>query len=116
MKFKPLRDQILVRPVDRLANLGSGLIEVVSDEKDTRGEVVAIGPGMKDEKTGRLLPMDVKVGDRVVYGNGTYLSFPDVKLAGERLLVMREADICWIEETAQRVEKGSTRSRSALKH
>jgi co-chaperonin GroES (HSP10) len=96
-QFKPLRDQILVRPLDRLKNL-STIIEVVSDEKNTRGEVIAVGPGMINEKTKRVMPMDVKVGDRIVYGNGTYLDFQRIELDGEELLVMREADVCWVED------------------
>lgn len=96
VKFTPLQDYILVRPFDRLKHLSS-LIEVVSDEKDTRGEVVAVGPGKRDEDTGHLQPLDVRVGDRVCYGNGTYLDFPNMDIEGERFLVMREADICWIE-------------------
>jgi co-chaperonin GroES (HSP10) len=97
IKFIPLRDYLLVRPFDRLKNLSS-IIEVVSDEKDTRGEVVAVGPGLKDEKTGGLLPMAVRVGDRVCYGNGTYLDYPKLDIEGETFLVLREPDICWIEE------------------
>lgn len=94
-KFTPLRDYILVRPVDRLKNLSS-VIEVVSDEKDTRGEVVAVGPGNLNG-VGQIVPLDVEIGDRVCFGNGTYLSFPKVEIAGEQFAVMREADICWIE-------------------
>jgi len=94
-KFTPLRDYILVRPLDRLKNLSS-IIEVVSDEKDTRGEVVAVGPGMPND-IGTTVPLDVEVGDRVCFGNGTYLSFPNVVIDGEAFLVVREADICWIE-------------------
>lgn len=97
-KFTPLRDFILVRPIDRLKNLSS-IIEVVSDEKDTRGEVVAVGPGMIDG-VGRLVPIDVQIGDRVCFGNGTYLDFPKVDLGGEEFAVIREADVCWIEARA----------------
>jgi len=97
-KFTPLRDFILVRPLDRLKNLSS-IIEVVSEEKHTRGEVVAVGPGMPND-IGTTNPMDVRIGDRVCYGNGTYLDFPKFYIDGEDFLVIREADVCWIEGAA----------------
>lgn len=96
--FAPLRDYILVRPLDRFKNLSS-IIEVVSDEKHTRGEVVAVGPGLPTD-IGTVSPMDVEVGDRVCFGNGTYLDFPKIDLAGEEFMVIREADVCWIEGRA----------------
>lgn len=94
-RFTPLRDFILVRPLDRLKNLSS-IIEVVSGEKNTRGEVVAVGPGVLND-VGAVTPLDVEVGDRVCFGNGTYLDFPKIDIEGEEFMVVREADICWIE-------------------
>lgn len=97
--FRPLRDHILVLPVNRLGHFGASRIIVVSDEQDTEGQVVAVGKGGIDE-AGRRLPMSVKVGDHVRYGNGSYLKFTKIDIKGVRHLVMREADICWIEPRA----------------
>lgn len=94
--FRPLRDHILVRPVDRLAHFGASKIIVVSDEQDTCGVVVSVGKGAVDDR-GRLTKMKVKAGDRIRYGNGSYLKFTNIDIEGVRHLVMREADVCWVE-------------------
>ena len=97
MKFRPLHDRVLVRRVEQEEKTSGGIIiPDTAKEKPMEGEVIAIGPGGRDE-TGKLIPIDVKVGDRVLFGKW---SGTEVRIDGEELLIMKESDIMGvIEET-----------------
>lgn len=95
MQIRPLHDRVIVKRLDAEHVTSSGI--VIPDnagEKPDQGEVIAACPGKRDE-AGRLLPMDVKVGDRVLFGK---YSGQTVKVEGEEFLVMREEDIMGVLE------------------
>lgn len=98
MKFKPMHDRVLVRRIEQEEKTSGGIIiPDTAKEKPMEGEVIAIGPGGRDE-TGKLIPLDVKIGDRVLFGKW---SGTEVRIDGEELLIMKESDIMGvIEETA----------------
>ena len=90
MKFRPLQDRVVLRRVDQEEKTSGGIIiPDTAKEKPMEGEVVAVGPGARDE-TGKLQPLDVKPGDRILFGKW---SGTEVKLDGEELLIMKESDI-----------------------
>ena len=90
MKFRPLHDRVLVRRVESEEKTAGGIIiPDTAKEKPMEGEVVAAGPGARSED-GKLQPMDVKSGDRVLFGKW---SGTEVKLDGEELIIMKESDI-----------------------
>ena len=90
MKFRPLQDRVLIRRVDAETKSAGGIfIPDTAQEKPMEGEVIAVGPGGSDEN-GKLTPMGVKAGDRVLFGKW---SGTEVKLDGEDLLIMKESDI-----------------------
>lgn len=95
MPFRPLHDRVVVR---RLAqeekSRGGIIIPDTAKEKPQEGEVIAVGPGVRDEQ-GRLHPLDVKPGDRVVFGKW---SGSEIKLDGDDLLVLKESDIIGVHE------------------
>ena len=89
-KFRPLHDRVVVKRIDAEAKTKGGIIIPDSaKEKPQEGQVVAVGPGGRDE-AGKLIPIDLKVGDRVLFGKW---SGTEVKLDGEELLIMKESDI-----------------------
>jgi chaperonin GroES len=89
-KFRPLHDRVVVRRVESEEKTAGGIIiPDTAKEKPSEGEVIAVGPGGRDEN-GKLTPMDVKVGDRILFGKW---SGTEVKLNGEELLIMKESDI-----------------------
>ena len=91
MKLVPLEDRIVVRTAEAEETTVSGLvIPDTAKEKPQQGEVVAAGPGKFDEKGGTRIPMDVKVGDKVLYGK---YSGTEVTIDGEQLLILRESDV-----------------------
>jgi chaperonin GroES len=93
MKLRPLQDRVLVRRVEPETKTAGGIfIPDTAQEKPTEGEVVAVGPGTRDE-AGTLHPLDVKAGDRVLFGKW---SGSEVKLDGEDLMIMKESDIMGI--------------------
>ena len=95
MKFRPLHDRVVVRRLDAEEKTAGGIIiPDTAQEKPMEGEIVAVGPGARDE-TGKLLPLDVKSGDRILFGKW---SGTEVKLDGEELLIMKESDIMGIIE------------------
>ena len=95
MKFRPLHDRVVIRRVDAAGTTKGGIIiPDTAKEKPMEGEVVAVGPGARDE-TGKLVPLDVKSGDRILFGKW---SGTEVKLDGEELLIMKESDIMGIIE------------------
>jgi len=98
MKFRPLHDRVVVERVDADAKSAGGiLIPDSAQEKPSQGEVIAVGPGGRDE-TGKLIPIDLKKGDRVLFGKW---SGTEVKIDGEDLLIMKESDIMGVlQETA----------------
>jgi chaperonin GroES len=90
MKLRPLQDRVLVRRVEPETKSAGGIFIPDSvQEKPMEGDVVAVGPGTRD-KDGKLYPLDVKSGDRVLFGKW---SGTEVKLDGEELMIMKEADI-----------------------
>ena len=90
MKFRPLHDRVVVKRLDQEAKTAGGIIiPDTAKEKPMEGEVVAVGPGARGED-GKLNPLDVKAGDRVLFGKW---SGTEVKLDGEELLIMKESDI-----------------------
>lgn len=90
MAFRPLHDRVLVRRIEQDDKTAGGIIiPDTAKEKPQEGEVIAVGPGGRDEN-GQVLPLDVKVGDRVLFGKW---SGTEVKIDGEDRLIMKESDI-----------------------
>jgi chaperonin GroES len=98
MKFRPLHDRIVVKRIDAEEKTAGGIIiPDTAKEKPQQGEVVAVGPGARNEQ-GQLVPLDVQVGDTVLFGKW---SGTEVKIDGEDLLIMKESDIMGVlEQTA----------------
>jgi len=93
MKFRPLHDRVVVRRIDAEEKSSGGIIiPDTAKEKPSQGEVIAVGSGGRDE-SGKLTPIDVKVGDRVLFGKW---SGTEVKIDGQELLIMKESDIMGI--------------------
>ncbi len=93
MKFRPLHDRVVVRRVDSEEKTAGGIIlPDTAQEKPSEGEIVAVGSGARDE-TGKLIPLDVKKGDVVLFGKW---SGTEIKINGEELLIMKESDIMGI--------------------
>ena len=89
-KFRPLHDRVVVKRIDAEAKTKGGIIiPDTAKEKPSQGEVVAVGPGARDE-SGKIITPDVKAGDRVLFGKW---SGTEVTLDGEELLIMKESDI-----------------------
>ena len=89
-KFRPLHDRVVVRRVESEDKTKGGIIiPDTAKEKPQEGEIIAVGSGARDE-TGKLVPLDVKAGDRILFGKW---SGTEVKLDGEELLIMKESDI-----------------------
>ena len=90
MKFRPLHDRVVVKRVaEEEKTKGGIIIPDTAKEKPMEGEIVAVGPGARDEK-GALVALDVKAGDRILFGKW---SGTEIKLDGEELLIMKESDI-----------------------
>jgi chaperonin GroES len=95
MKFRPLHDRVLVRRIEGVEKTAGGIIiPDTAKEKPQEGEVIAAGSGVKSEE-GKLTPLDVKAGDRILFGKW---SGTEVKVDGEDLLIMKESDILGIIE------------------
>ena len=95
MKFRPLHDRVVVRRIDAEAKTTGGIIiPDTAKEKPMQGEVLAVGPGVRNED-GNLVALDVKPGDRILFGKW---SGTEVKLDGDELLIMKESDIMGILE------------------
>ena len=96
-RSKPLNDRVLLRRIESKEQLKGGIIiPDTAKEKPQEGEVVAVGPGGRDE-TGKLITLDLRVGDRILFGKW---SGTDVKIDGEELLIMKESDIMGVIEGA----------------
>ena len=90
MKFRPLHDRVVVKRIDAEEKTAGGIIiPDTAKEKPQEGEIIAVGSGARDE-SGKLVPLDVKVGDRILFGKW---SGTEVKIDGEDLLIMKESDI-----------------------
>ena len=90
MKFRPLHDRVVVKRIDAEAKSAGGIIiPDTAQEKPQQGKIIAVGPGGRDE-SGKLIPVDVKVGDRILFGKW---SGTEVKIDGVEYLIMKESDI-----------------------
>ena len=97
-KFRPLHDRVVVKRIDAEEKTKGGIIIPDSaKEKPSQGEITAVGPGGRDE-AGKLIPIDLKVGDRVLFGKW---SGTEIKLDGEELLIMKESDIMGVLSVSQ---------------
>jgi chaperonin GroES len=95
MKFRPLHDRVVVRRLESEAKTAGGIIiPDTAKEKPIEGEIVAVGPGLRDDQ-GKVTALDVKAGDRVIFGKW---SGTEVKIDGEDLLIMKESDIMGVVE------------------
>ena len=104
MKFRPLHDSVVVRRIEQEDRTKGGIIiPDTAKEKPMEGEIIAVGPGGRDEK-GNLVPLDVKKGDRILFGKW---SGNEVKIDGEELLIMKESDIMGVIEGAAKAKKAA---------
>jgi chaperonin GroES len=104
MIFRPLHDRVVVRRIEGEEKTKGGIIiPDTAKEKPQEGEVIAVGPGARDE-SGKLLPIDLKAGDRVLFGKW---SGTEVKIDGEDLLIMKESDIMGVIEQPQAKKKAA---------
>jgi len=105
MKFRPLHDRVVIRRVEEEGKTTGGIIiPDTAKEKPMEGEIIAVGPGARDEK-GTLVPLDVKKGDRILFGKW---SGTEIKLDGEELLIMKESDVMGVlDDTAVAKKKAA---------
>jgi chaperonin GroES len=104
MTFRPLHDRILVRRIEAEEKTAGGIIiPDTAKEKPQEGEVIAVGPGARDE-SGQLQPLDVKVGDRILFGKW---SGTEIRLNGEDLLIMKESDVMGVVEATIQAKKAA---------
>ena len=104
MKFRPLHDRVVVRRVEQEEKSAGGIIiPDTAKEKPMEGEVIAVGPGARNEK-GELVPLDLKAGDRILFGKW---SGTEVKMDGEELLIMKESDVMGIIEGSKAAKRAA---------
>jgi len=104
MKFRPLHDRVVIRRLEGEERTKAGIIiPDTAKEKPQEGEVVAVGPGARDE-AGKLIPIDLKAGDRVLFGKW---SGTEVKIDDEELLIMKESDVMGVLEGAKASRKAA---------
>jgi chaperonin GroES len=104
MHFRPLHDRVLVRRIDAEEKTAGGIIiPDTAKEKPQEGEVIAAGPGGRNEE-GQLVPLDVKPGDRVLFGKW---SGTEVKIDGKELLIMKESDLLGVVENPSAAKKAA---------
>ncbi len=102
MKFRPLHDRVLVRRVEAEEKTKGGIIiPDTAKEKPQEGEVIAVGPGARDE-SGKLIPIDLKAGDRILFGKW---SGTEIRIEGEELLIMKESDVMGVVEGSAAARK-----------
>jgi chaperonin GroES len=102
MKFRPLHDRVVVRRLESEEKTSGGIIiPDTAKEKPMEGEIIAAGPGARDEG-GKIVPLDVKSGDRVLFGKW---SGTEVKIDGQELLIMKESDIMGVIEVSSNAKK-----------
>ena len=115
MKFRPLHDRVVVRRVDSETKTSGGIIiPDTAAEKPQQGEIIAVGPGARDE-SGKIVPLDVKAKDKVLFGKW---SGTEVKIDGQELLIMKESDIMGVLDRSNRaagaVASGASLRRSTI--
>ena len=104
MTFRPLHDRVLVRRIEADEKTAGGIIiPDTAKEKPQEGEVIAVGPGARDEG-GKLVELDVKVGDRILFGKW---SGTEIKLNGEDLIIIKESDVMGVIENAAALKKAA---------
>ncbi len=104
MKFRPLHDRVVVRRIDEDDKSAGGIIiPDTAKEKPSQGEIIAVGPGARNDK-GEITPLDVKKGDLVLFGKW---SGTEVKLDGDDLLIMNESDVMGVLETTAAKKKAA---------
>ena len=104
MKFRPLHDRVVIEPIDAEAKTASGIIiPDTAQEKPQQGKVLAVRPGGRDE-SGKLIPIDVKVGNRILFGKW---SGTEVKIDGVEYLIMKESDIMGVLVEADAKKKAA---------
>jgi chaperonin GroES len=104
MAIRPLHDRVLIKRVEEEQKTKGGIIiPDTAKEKPSQGEIIAVGPGGRDE-AGKLVPLDVKAGDRILFGKW---SGTEVKIDGEELLIMKESDIMGIIEGSAAAKKAA---------
>ena len=104
MKFRPLHDRVVVKRIDAEEKTAGGIIiPDTAKEKPQEGEVIAVGPGARDE-SGKVVQLDVKAGDRVLFGKW---SGTEVRIDGEDLLIMKESDIMGVIEQSAAQKKAA---------
>jgi chaperonin GroES len=104
MKFRPLHDRVVIQRIDAEGKTAGGIIiPDTAQEKPQEGKVIAVGPGGRDE-SGKLIPIDVKAGDRVLFGKW---SGTEVKIDGVELLIMKESDIMGVLVDAEARKKAA---------
>ena len=104
MKFRPLHDRVVVKRIDAEEKTAGGIIiPDTAKEKPSQGEIIAVGPGGRDE-AGKLVPLDVHVGNRILFGKW---SGTEVKIDGVEYLIMKESDIMGILEETQAKKKAA---------
>ncbi|HKG73038.1 MAG TPA: co-chaperone GroES [Aestuariivirgaceae bacterium] len=104
MKFRPLHDRVVVRRVEEDTKTKGGIIiPDTAQEKPMQGEIIAVGPGGRDE-AGKLIPIDLKPGDFVLFGKW---SGTEVKIEGEELLIMKESDVMGVIEGRPAAKKAA---------
>ena len=102
LKFRPLHDRVVVKRIDAEEKSKGGIIiPDTAKEKPSQGEIVAVGPGGRDEN-GKLIPIDLKTGDTVLFGKW---SGTEVKIDGQDLLIMKESDIMGVIEGGSAAKK-----------
>ena len=104
MKFRPLHDRVVVKRLDaEEKSIGGIIIPDTAQEKPSQGEIIAVGPGGRDE-AGKLIPIDLKVGDRILFGKWTGT---EVKIDGVDYLIMKESDVMGVLEVSAARKKAA---------
>ncbi len=104
MKFRPLHDRVLVRRLEEEEKSAGGIIiPDTAKEKPMEGEILCVGPGARNER-GELTPLDVKVGDRILFGKW---SGNEIKIDGEELVIMKESDVMGVIKSAKRIKSAA---------
>ena len=104
MHFRPLHDRVLVRRIDAEEKTSGGIIiPDTAKEKPQQGEIIAVGPGGRNEQ-GELVTLDVKAGDRILFGKW---SGTEVKIDGKELLIMKESDLLGVVEKTETLKKAA---------
>ena len=104
MKFRPLHDRVVVRRIESDERTAGGIIiPDTAKEKPQEGEVIAVGPGARDD-SGKLIPLDLKAGDRILFGKW---SGTEVKIDGQHYLIMKESDVMGIIEATAASRKAA---------